>query len=313
MKNKKMIGTTLILLVILAICMATLVVILVVNNNISNSTWTQVGNKITKGKTELYIGDYYEYDESAGGLVTEIVDVDWKVLGVSSTGELLIMSSKDIANVSLGEKDNLEVCKKDYLDGIKKLNDLCAPYGRGKGAISARCITIEDINKITGFDKTQYGKGQIYEYANDVTYYWDVTQKPAFIATNGANGNLSHVHENFVWYNKETGLWETIKISDVATKDSPENIVTIKNTFYSYSATDLKATNPKAYSMLFENEDGTNAGYWLSSSFVYTSPQFVGYGFHKTVKDDINYMYLVYSPGYAGSFTTGVRAVVSII
>lgn len=312
MKNKKILGVTLMLLVIIAICLATVVVILVIHNNIANRVWKQEGNKITKGKTELYIGDIYEYDETAGGLVTDLTDVDWKVLGVSSAGELLIMATKDVDIVTLGEKDNLEVSKNDYLQGISKLNDLCAPYGKGKNATSARCITAEDIHKITGQNYTNYGKNQVNEYGNEVTYYWDGTNKPAYTGTNGVSSNVSYAHSSFTWYDADSSEWKTSIMSTVATAEALENIATIKNTFYSYSAADLKETNPKAYSMLFETEDGTNAGYWLASSFVNTAGQFVGYGYHKVVRDDINYMYFVYSPGMSRSFTTGLRPVVSI-
>ena len=58
-------------------------------------------------------------------------------------------------------------------------------WKRGKGATGAKSITIEDINKITGYDPTNTGDGKPFgtgniQYGNKVTYFWDGTDKPYY-------------------------------------------------------------------------------------------------------------------------------------
>lgn len=61
--------------------------------------------------------------------------------------------------------------KNGYNNGISKLSEMCEPYGR-----NARSITVEDINRVTGYnptnqgDGTIYGVGEFWEYGSKVTY-----------------------------------------------------------------------------------------------------------------------------------------------
>ena len=97
----------------------------------------------------------------------------------------------------------------------------------------ARSINVDDINKITGYNPnnvgvydinqtgsgTKYSEGELWEYGNEVTYYWDGTDKPYYTATNTLKGNLSSSHSTngFNWY--ENGWKNSIKatISPTAT------------------------------------------------------------------------------------------------
>ncbi len=139
--------------------------------------WIQDGLTVRKGATLLTIGDDFDYDETND--VEK--DVDWKVLGASDEGELLIMSTSDIVSeYALGDTGmGINEAVNDYLNGASELDGLCAPYGKGESATRARSIRVEDVNKITGYDpeRAKWGKAQICEYGNEVTYSYAGAEK----------------------------------------------------------------------------------------------------------------------------------------
>ena len=79
---------------------AAFIIILLVILNRKNQNWTLDGNKVYKGKEVYEIGDYYEYDETNGGVLKDLIDVKWKVLGVSDEGNLLIVSSSNVEELT---------------------------------------------------------------------------------------------------------------------------------------------------------------------------------------------------------------------
>lgn len=215
--------------------------------------WIQDGLIVKRGTTVLTIGDEFEYDETAEGTK----DVEWKVLGASENGELLIMSASDIvSNHLLGDdsySNDLEEAQNDWLDVVAKLDGLCLPYGTGKGATGARSITVEDVNKITGYDPetAKYGVGKKYEYGNIVTYTYNGTTEPSYSGSNGVSGELSDAHSNgFHFYNGT----EFVKVDDLTTGTIGTTFATLKSDSYSYKASDLGVIDieSKAYTMLFE-------------------------------------------------------------
>ena len=69
-------------------------------------------------------------------------------------GELLIMSADNIVDTY-------------YISNLKdepsKINVTCQTYGKGVGAVSSRCINVDDVNRITGYnpETAGYEKGTI--------------------------------------------------------------------------------------------------------------------------------------------------------
>ena len=304
-KDKKLylIGT-IILVIIIA-----LILVLVFKKE---ENWVQEGNTITKGNQTLKIGDYYNYDETNNGKEKELIDVKWRVLGVED-GNLLIMSTSSVGEVILGEKDDLELSQKDYVDGVNKLNELASNYAKGKNAISARSINMDDINKITNYDYTKFFSGDIGEYGNEVTYYWNGEPNPYFEGKNGKVGNLSNTHNMFVWYD---GNWHTEQRKE-ATKENPIKITTLKSNFYAYDNSNIDgevilAKDTNEYKMLFTDELNEKNTYWVATPFISTVKQFAGYGYPIVKGDTVNYTYLVYSMGVSRTNSANLRVVVSI-
>ena len=217
--------------------------------------WRQEGLTVTNGTQVLTIGDIVNYDETNGGTIKVPEDVTWQLLGVNEQGKLMLLSSEGIGT---------EVAEND----VRILNEQCQVYGNGKSAIEIRSITLDDVDKITGYDKTTYGKGQLHEYGNSVTYSATNDETPiypAYTSTNGLSGNLTDQHYGFYYYSGGTRCEADLA---GATEDNPILITTLTSTGYEYDAAQIATidTSSKAYSMLF----GTEKHYLLASSNVIT-------------------------------------------
>lgn len=225
----------------------------VMNPWIQNKT---VVSKTTKNGTKnLNVGENYEYDCGVDGYTGE-----WKVLGAEN-GKLLIMSTVDVGTLTLSGKEG-------YNTGISQLNEMCEKYGT-----NGRSITVDDINRVTGYDPTNTGNGAKYEVGNTYEYGNTVTYKlsgatSANGATNTSTGTAAGAISTFICPDGQTlgqnGL------------DS----ITIKNTHYWYypdSLTNTESTGEvkgisktsDAYKMLFGASTATAAKtgnkYWLAS------------------------------------------------
>ena len=310
---KEKINKSLIISICLIVILLIIVVLLILHNP-SNKKWILDGTTITKGDTVLKIGDIYEYDETNSGKVEGLTDTDWKVVGVSDEGNLLIMSTTNVEEVKLGDKDNLETSQNDYIQGVDKLNDLAKKYSQGKNAISARSIKTEDINKLTNYNPLDFGIDSSHQYNNEVTYYWSNESNPIYEGTNNTNGTLTSKHENgFIWYNAETKEWNTSekKLHVGIETIEKEKIATIRSNWYAYDNQYFDKES-SIYKMLFLDSAGNIADYWLANQFTYTANMFVGYGYQLVNGDRVNYRYLLYSQGTPREDTAGLRVVVEI-
>ena len=258
---------------------------------------TVVTKKMKSGTKTYNVGDDYTYDCGVSGYTGK-----WKVLGAEK-GKLLIMSTIDVGTLILSGKEG-------YNTGISKLNAMCATYGK-----NSRSITVEDINRVTGYDPTNqgdgtvFGAGQFYEYGNKVTY----TARGSS-ATNGKTytGSISYEHPD-------------------GRKIGTDNVtsITVESTayyYYPYSLTTSSsttgeckgiATDSPAYEMLFgkasDTSDGSGNAYWLASSYVYAYSNYSRFGLRIVYSGgNVGNYYLWYSNGSTGNPSLGVRAVVPV-
>ena len=258
---------------------------------------TVVTKKMKSGTKTYNVGDDYTYDCGVSGYTGK-----WKVLGAEK-GKLLIMSTIDVGTLTLSGKEG-------YNTGISKLNAMCATYGK-----NSRSITVEDINRVTGYDPTNqgdgtvFGAGQFYEYGNKVTYTASGSS-----ATNGKTytGSISYEHPD-------------------GRKIGTDNVtsITVESTayyYYPYSLTTSSsttgeckgiATDSPAYEMLFgkasDTSDGSGNAYWLASSFVYAFSNYSTFGLRIVASGGrVGSFDLWYSDGDTYHPSLGVRAVVSL-
>ena len=272
----------------------------------TTENWTQNKTTVTNGTTTYTVGDDYTYDCGVSGYTG-----GWKVLGAEK-GKLLIMSTVDVGTLGLKgiSGDGTTSYPAGYTNGIDKLNEMCAPYGT-----NARSITVEDINRVTGYDPTNqgdgtvYSVGEFYEYGNKVTYTASGSS-----ATNGKTytGSISYEHPD-------------------GRKIGTDNVtsITVESTsyyYYPYSLTTSSsttgerkgiATDSSAYEMLFGKVSDTSNGdgyyYWLASSCVYADSSISRFGLRVVDSfGDVSFYDLWDSSGSTNYYSLGVRAVVSL-
>jgi len=256
---------------------------------------TVVTKKMKSGTKTYNVGDDYTYDCGVSGYTGK-----WKVLG-AERGKLLIMSTVNIGRLELSGKEG-------YNTGVTQLNNMCAPYGK-----NARSITVEDINRVTGYDptkqnnNTKYGAGEFYEYGNKVTYTASGSS-----ATNGktytsAISKYEHPDGRILGQNDVTSIQ-------------------VESTYYYYYPSTLTTSDGEqtgeigisktipAYKLLFRKADDTaNCSYWLASSYVYASSNRSLFGLRGVRSEGrMNGSDLWGSHGGAYGDSDGVRAVVTV-
>ena len=267
----------------------------------TTGNWTQNKTTVTNGTTTYTVGDDYTYDCGVSGYTG-----GWKVLGAEN-GKLLIMSTIDVGKLGLYgiSGDGTTSYPAGYTNGIDKLNEMCAPYGT-----NARSITVEDIDRVTGFDPTNLGNGMIYgagnfsEYGNKVTYTASGSS-----ATNGQTytGSITYEHPD----GRKIG---TDNVTSITVESTHYYYYPNTLTEYNSGTTVGIATDSQAYKLLFRKvDDSANCSYWLASSYVDAYAAFSYFGM-RCVKTGgaVNGYYLWDSSAKISGSTLGVRAVVSL-
>ncbi len=186
---------------------------------------------ITNGIAQLKIGDYVDYNPQDRATKTSYTSTrgksghtedqvfnlasyqyGWRVLGVDEeTNEILLVAEDFVGPDTGGYEENGRTYyylsgQTGYANGIEELNTISQLYGQGKGANGARSITVEDVNKIVGYEQTDienWGKGETQAYGNQVTYST----------------------EGFTYFDEESKTWKTL-----ASGES----VTLTNDYYQY-------------------------------------------------------------------------------
>ena len=229
--------------------------------------WVQQGLTVTNGSVTLEIGDKIAYDETKGGTVEVAYDVEWQVLGASDEGDLLILATQNVDGLDLYDdySGNPEEARNGWLKVVSTLDGLCEPYGKGVGAAGIRSITLEDIDKITGYDKTTFGTGERWEYGLEHSYYsyyeemegmWYVTYE----LSNGASGSPTGFYE----WSSESKIYFYNGTSFDETTVEELNGQTVKNTMYYYNLYELENVDleSKAYKMIMTGD------YWLATTYT---------------------------------------------
>ena len=91
----------------------------------------------------------------------------------------------------------------------------------------AKSITVEDINRITGYDPTNTGDGTVYkegeiaEYQNEVTYIRESFYNTTIRGINGATGNFEY--SSFIYYDENTKNYKDLAVG---------NSITFTSTYY---------------------------------------------------------------------------------
>ena len=294
---------------------------------------------VTDGEVTLQVGDYINYDPITGASRTsetsyatatgaennQVFNLNsytgkWKIFGVEN-GKIQIIPEDEIGPDSGGYEDGGKTYYTLYgatglKNAVTELDKISALYGQGEYAESARSVNHQDVANLVGltteyWNTTEgYGKDTVMLYGNEVSIFWDGTNKPRYESTLAGNGNLSNNHSGgFYWYDFET---ETMQKIDYTTTPSEEPIVTITNDFYGCIGSDLLDTSSSKYKMVFTNSDGSNSNYWLGSRYSNVYPGGAYFGVYYVGDGSVRGYVLVHSDNGEGDWDAGVRPLVSL-
>jgi len=257
------------------------------NTNNTNTTWYYDNNgNVTNGNITLEIGDYINYDatkDENGNLITEkytspkskngvedlIFEIDykgtWQVLGVEN-GSVIIMSTEGVGSELLTLKG-----KAGLQYGVEELNNISSIFGKGKGAIKARSVTANDINKVTGFDPKEYEQGTIAGYGNKITYKMNNEGYVEYSCEQTSETDVTG-DTDFRFFNGKE-----IKVLNKGQQ------ITLKNSGYDYEIEDFSnAINENTYNLLVPEKtldvlNNNDTGYWLASQSIMGFDGVVGF------------------------------------
>ena len=188
---------------------------------------------------KIKVGDYVNYVPTSSTMTTDTsktgydtaqtltttANTQWRILSIDeTTGEILLT----IQRATITDMEVTLRGATGYLHGAEELNRICKEL-YSSGSLTARSMTIEDLNKAVGYDPTSdsyYGK----EYT----------------CTSG----------RFYTY-EENGKTVTNETPKVASSSNP---VTVKNTHYYYNSILINST----VGNILGSSDG-----WLASAYVY--------------------------------------------
>ena len=272
--------------------------------NVTNYKVPTIADKVKVGDYVEYIPDTAEYTTdtnntgytSAQTLNTETKD--WRVLYVNSeTGEVLLTT-----NGIVNDGTYLRGIK-GYFRGPTELNNMCkALYSNSSLGITARSMTIEDLNKACNYtpsEPTRYAY-----YPNGTTF----EEGDTTIEYNGKTyTKTAYGYSTAKFYTSDGGGEE--KDSDGFTYRTPEagNPVYVTKTFYSY--------NPSSKNSTVGSILGGSYWGWLASPCVGLSSSYAYFCVRVAQSRDVSLNELCNSTTDdmgGGSYSNGVRPLVSL-
>ena len=235
----------------------------------------------------VQVGDYVNYDASSNGVynitpedcadlagvtVSNTISTDvafnydkeqpapvsqWRVLSVNrETKEVELMSvDTTVSNVQLKNIDG-------FVNASEVLNRISAIYGHGKGAIEARSINGEDIDKYSSYDKNTFRNREGYPLGETKSYTFKVPGNPE----------------------QDLPASEVKKLTGVEANPTESTQST-----YTYSKASY-FTNSVIYNMLFRNASNTekDKSYWADMQCVGVYDAESSFGIREIYDKDVN-------------------------
>ena len=201
------------------------------------------------------------------------------------------------------------------------LDEICNNlYGNGMYANSARSLNLEDIDKLSNYNKTSFRIGLTDAYGNKMTYSWSGTGRPYYKGENGVRGSLGVTYSNFHWFDEESNSWKSSAKSTTATTNAKEEIDTVKSDSYWYNITDNITTwdgyrDDKVTEIVNMITNGYGTDYavqWLANRTVNCSTNYINY-MVMLVNRNVEYQYMYNSNNSGAGAWNHVRPVVSLV
>ena len=247
-----------------------------------NTTATGAGPTQEEILAKIKVGDYVNYSPATKTITTDTTktgytsaqtlsttaNTQWRIFSIDeTTGEVLITTQ---GATNTDTKVYLRGAT-GYLHGAEELNRICKEL-YSSGDLTARSMTVEDVNKAVGYDPTTYsGYGDEKEYTSGRFYTYQ------------ENGN--------------TVTSETPKVA------SSSNKVKVKGTSYYYG--------PSSKNTTVGDILGNSYG-WLASPYVAAGSSEAEFGVYGAGSGAVGHYSMYGSPGYAYSYANGLRPLVSL-
>ena len=253
----------------------------------TSASGTEIGPTQEEILAKIKVGDYVNYvpesktittDTSKTGAemaqtLTTQANTKWRISSIDeTTGEILLTTqgaTNTDTNVYLRGATG-------YLHGAEELNRICKEL-YSSGSLTARSMTVEDINKACGYDPATDAASDNPDYGKEYTY------------TSGT----------FYTY-EENGKTVTSETPKVASSSNP---VTVKYTYYKY--------NPSSKNSTVGNILGGSYG-WLASPYVYANSSYAYFSLRNANSGYVYGNHLYYSSGGVRAPAYGLHPVVSL-
>ena len=289
------------------------------NGSTTTLGWTDNGNDtFTKEDVTVKLGDIVSYDEGKDYSTTvdknksgyssnqtfKTDDLNWRVLGINSKGELELISDNPTSGLTLCYETG-------YLNAEEVLNNMCNElYGQGTYATGARSLNVEDINKLGNYDPTTYsGYGDIWTHrfptSGDYIQYKRIKTDGTLVTD----------------WTDVTGASQTFRMPGEAKKETisvnnrNDTGKSLEDTYYYYIVVGkVKQTTSDGKKMSDVISNGTGSSdvtQWLASRCI----QCCDYGalfWVRTVDMAVGNIRLYNSNGISGSHNYCVRPVVTL-
>ena len=243
----------------------------------------------------------------------EAQKLTWQVLGTDDDGNILIMPTTNVTDSEGAIQDmtiggsNPTTAQNAAQYAAGEVNRVCSIYGHGKGAKSARSVQVEDIDKLTGFDKTTFAQNQVHGYGHDVTYSINETDEYVYYKWSGITEPQKTSYKKFTYL--KGNEWISLEKGQSAT---------VKNTKYYYdmSSDPYKTTlTNKGVNDLITKDTGNGQYYWLGSSYVDADSYCASFGLRSVDHSGVGLYHFFDSYGYFNSSDGagyGLRPAVSL-
>ena len=289
------------------------------NGSTTTLGWTDNGNDtFTKEDVTVKLGDIVSYDEGKDYSTTvdknksgyssnqtfKTDDLNWRVLGINSKGELELISDNPTSGLTLCYETG-------YLNAEEVLNNMCNElYGQGTYATGARSLNVENINKLGNYDPTTYsGYGDIWTHrfptSGDYIQYKRIKTDGTLVTD----------------WTDVTGASQTFRMPGEAKKETisvnnrNDTGKSLEDTYYYYIVVGkVKQTTSDGKKMSDVISNGTGSSdvtQWLASRCI----QCCDYGalfWVRTVDMAVGNIRLYNSNGISGSHNYCVRPVVTL-
>ena len=253
----------------------------------TSASGTETGPTQEEILAKIKVGDYVNYVPTSNTVTTDTsktgydtaqtlttqANTQWRIFSIDETTGEILLTTQGATNTDT--KLTLRGAT-GYLHGAEELNRICKELYSSE-SLTARSMTVEDINKAVGYDPATDAASDNPDYGKEYTC----------------------TYGTFYTY-EENGKTVTSETPKVASSSNP---VTVKRTDYSYNP----GSRNSIVGIILERSWG-----WLASPYVYAHSGYAYFVMRYAYSSNVRGNDLYYSYGNVGAPANGLHPVVSL-